>query len=593
MATALHTFAGLPEMSNKVAEWVADVQQLTQPDRVYWCDGSEAELRRLRAELLAKGELRALNPASFPGCYLYRSNPSDVARVEHLTYICSRSKDAAGPNNNWMEPGAARAKMRELFRASMRGRTMYVVPYCMGPLDSSYARCGVEITDSAYVVLNMAIMTRMGRAALERIATDGSFVRGLHSIGDLDPARRFIMHYPEELAIESFGSGYGGNALLGKKCHALRIASWQARDEGWLAEHMLIVGLQNPRGETHYVAAAFPSACGKTNLAMLIPPESFPGWKVFTVGDDIAWLQPGPDGRLWAINPESGYFGVVPGTNANTNRNADRMIRRDTLFTNVALTADDEPWWEGRTEGRPVTDWLGRPYDPNNGPAAHPNSRFTVAASLNPAYSPAAEDPRGVPISALIFGGRRRELAPLVYEARSWEHGVLVGASVASETTAAATGQVGMVRRDPMAMKPFAGYNFGDYWAHWLNVGSTLKNPPRIFHVNWFRQNAVGKFLWPGFGENLRVLAWILDRCAGTVGAVDTPIGNMPRPGDLNTAGLDISPEALAELTAVPNAAWRGEIARFRDYLLEYGSHLPGAMLAQADEVARRLEAAG
>jgi len=592
MATALHTFAGLSEVSNNVAEWVAGVQQLTQPDRVYWCDGSDAELRRLRAELLAKGELHALKQSSFPGCYLYRSNPNDVARVEHLTYICSRSKDAAGPNNNWMEPTAARAKMRELFRGSMRGRTMYVVPYCMGTLDSPYARCGVEITDSAYVVLNMAIMTRMGRAALERIAADGSFVRGLHSIGDLDPARRFIMHYPEELAIESFGSGYGGNALLGKKCHALRIASWQARDEGWLAEHMLIVGLQNPRGETHYVAAAFPSACGKTNLAMLIPPDSLPGWKVFTVGDDIAWLQPGPDGRLWAINPESGYFGVVPGTNASTNRNADRMIRRDTLFTNVALTADNEPWWEGRAEGRPVTDWLGRPYDPKNGPAAHPNSRFTVAASLNPAYSPAAEDPRGVPISALIFGGRRRELAPLVYEARSWRHGVLVGASVASETTAAAAGQVGVVRRDPMAMKPFAGYNFGDYWAHWLKVGSTLKNPPRIFHVNWFRQNAAGKFLWPGFGENLRVLAWILDRCAGSVGALDTPIGNMPRPGDLNTAGLDISPEALTELTAVPNAAWRKEIAGFRDYLLEYGSHLPGAMLAEADEVARRLEAA-
>jgi phosphoenolpyruvate carboxykinase (GTP) len=593
MATAPHTFAGLSELSNNVAEWVAGAQQLTQPDRVHWCDGSEAELKRLRAELLAKGELRALNPATFPGCYLYRSNPNDVARVEHLTYICSRSKDAAGPNNNWMEPTAARAKMRELFRGSMRGRVMYVVPYCMGPLDSPYARCGVEITDSAYVVLNMAIMTRMGRAALERIATDGTFVRGLHSIGDLDPARRFIMHYPEELAIESFGSGYGGNALLGKKCHALRIASWQARDEGWLAEHMLIVGLQNPRGETHYVAAAFPSACGKTNLAMLIPPDSLPGWKVFTVGDDIAWLQPGPDGRLWAINPESGYFGVVPGTNANTNRNADRMIRRDTLFTNVALTADNEPWWEGRTEGRPITDWLGRTYDPANGPAAHPNSRFTVAASLNPAYSPAAEDPCGVPISALIFGGRRRELAPLVYEARSWQHGVLVGASVASETTAAAAGKVGVVRRDPMAMKPFAGYNFGDYWAHWLNIGATLKKPPRIFHVNWFRQNAAGKFLWPGFGENLRVLAWILDRCAGNAGAVDSPIGNMPRPGDLNTAGLDISPEALAELTAVPNAAWRKEIASFRQYLLEYGTHLPGAMLAEADEVERRLEAAG
>jgi phosphoenolpyruvate carboxykinase (GTP) len=449
----------------------------------------------------------------------------------------------------------------------------------------------VEITDSAYVVLNMAIMTRMGRAALERIAIDGSFVRGLHSIGELDPARRFIMHYPEDLAIESFGSGYGGNALLGKKCHALRIASWQARTEGWLAEHMLIVGLQNPRGETHYVAAAFPSACGKTNLAMLIPPESMPGWKVFTVGDDIAWLQPGPDGRLWAINPESGYFGVVPGTNASTNRNADEMIRRDTLYTNVALTADQQPWWEGRQEGRPVTDWLGRPYDANNGPAAHPNSRFTVAAQRNPAYTPAAEDPRGVPISALIFGGRRRELAPLVYEARDWQHGVLVAASVASETTAAAAGEVGVVRRDPMAMKPFAGYNFGDYWAHWLKVGAKLANPPRIFHVNWFRQNAAGKFLWPGFGENLRVLAWVLDRCAGKGGAVDTPIGHMPRPADLDTAGLDISPEALAVLTAVPNGAWRREMASIREYLQGFGSHLPAAMLAQVDEVERRLAA--
>jgi len=591
MATALHTFVGLAEVSNNVAEWVTGVQQLTQPDRVYWCDGSAGEEQRLRAELLAKSELRELNQNTFPGCYLYRSSPTDVARVEHLTYICSRSQDAAGPNNNWMDPAAARAKMRELFRGCMRGRTMYVVPYCMGPLDSPYARCGVEITDSGYVVLNMALMTHMGRPALERIATESSFVRGLHSIGDLDPARRFIMHYPEDLSIESFGSGYGGNALLGKKCHALRIASWQARDEGWLAEHMLIVGLQNPRGETHYVAAAFPSACGKTNLAMLIPPDSLPGWKVFTIGDDIAWLQPGADGRLWAINPESGYFGVVPGTNERTNRNADQMIRRDTLFTNVALTADNEPWWEGRAEGRPVTDWLGRAYEHSNGPAAHPNSRFTVAATQNPAYSRAAEDPRGVPISALIFGGRRRELAPLVYEARNWQHGVLVGASVASETTAAATGQVGVVRRDPMAMKPFAGYNFGDYWAHWLEVGAGLKNPPRIFHVNWFRQNAAGKFLWPGFGDNLRVLAWILDRCQGNAGALETPIGHMPRPGDLNTAGLDIGPEALAELTAVPSAAWRQEIANLRHYLLEYGSHLPAAMLAEADEVARRLAA--
>ncbi|HEY3731277.1 MAG TPA: phosphoenolpyruvate carboxykinase (GTP) [Steroidobacteraceae bacterium] len=592
MATALHTLVTLAKVSNNVAEWVAGVRQLTQPDKVHWCDGSAAEIERLRAQLLDRGELHQLNQNTFPGCTLYRSDPSDVARVEHLTYICSRSKDAAGPNNNWMEPVAAHAKMRELFRGCMRGRTMYVVPYCMGPIDSRYARCGVEITDSAYVVLNMALMTRMGRAALERIATESNFVRGLHSTGELDPARRFIMHYPEELSIESFGSGYGGNALLGKKCHALRIASWQARDQGWLAEHMLIVGLQNPSGETHYVAAAFPSACGKTNLAMLIPPESLPGWKVFTVGDDIAWLQPGPDGRLWAINPESGYFGVVPGTNAETNRNADRMIRHDTLFTNVALTADNEPWWDGRTEGQPITDWRGRPYDPKNGPAAHPNSRFTVAASQNPSYASAAEDPNGVPISALIFGGRRRELAPLVYEARNWQHGVLVGASVASETTAAAAGQVGVVRRDPMAMKPFAGYNYGDYWAHWLDVGAHLKQPPRIFHVNWFRQNAAGKYLWPGFGENLRVLAWMLDRCAGRVDAVDTPIGYMPRRGDLNVEGLSLSAEDLWELIAVPQAAWRMEMASLRQYLKEYGTHLPGALLTEVDEIVRRLSAA-
>ncbi len=592
MTSAPHTLASLSEISKDVAEWVAGVRQLTQPNKVHWCDGSQGDYQRRRGELVARGELRELNQKTFPGCYLYRSDPSDVARVEHLTYICTRSRDDAGPNNNWMDPLEAKAKLSALFRGSMRGRTLYVVPYCMGPLDSRHARCGVEITDSAYVVLNMAIMTRMGRAALERIAVEGTFVRGLHSLGDLDPARRFIMHFPEELSIQSIGSGYGGNALLGKKCHALRIASWQARDEGWLAEHMLIVGLQDPRGQTHYVAAAFPSACGKTNLAMLVPPESLPGWKVFTVGDDIAWLQPGSDGRLWAINPESGYFGVVPGTNARTNRNADRTIRRDTIFTNVALTADNEPWWEGRGEGQPAIDWLGRPFDAANGPAAHPNSRFTVSATRNPAFTRAADDPRGVPISALIFGGRRRELAPLVYEARDWPHGVLVGASVASETTAAAAGQVGVVRRDPMAMKPFAGYNFADYWAHWLRVGGKLKNPPRVFHVNWFRQNAGGRYLWPGFSDNLRVLAWILDRCAGRVGALDAPIGYMPRPGDLDTSGLDISAGALEELTAVPAGPWRKEVEDLRAYLQQFGPRLPAAMLAQLDELSRRLASA-
>ena len=589
MATATPLPTALARLSPPVAEWVESVRALTQPADVYWCEGTDAEREEFTARLVRDGELTRLDPGQFPDCHLYRSDPADVARVEHLTYICTSSKDDAGPNNNWMEPRAAHAKMRELFRGSMKGRTLYVIPYCMGPVDSPLSRCGVEITDSAYVAINMMIMTRAGRPALERIAREGTFVRGLHSVGELDPNRRFIMHFPEELSIESFGSGYGGNALLGKKCHALRIASWQARKEGWLAEHMLIVGLQNPKGETHYVAAAFPSACGKTNLAMLIPPESMPGWKVFTVGDDIAWLHPGADGRLWAINPEAGYFGVVPGTNRETNRNAYDMIRRHTLFTNVALTADNQPWWEGLPSGSPRTDWQGRPFDPARGPAAHPNSRFTVSSRHNPSYSPHADDPSGVPISAIIFGGRRREVAPLVYEARDWAHGVLVGASVASETTAAAVGQVGVVRRDPMAMQPFCGYNFADYWRHWLTVGAKLARPPRIFHVNWFRRDRQGKFLWPGFGENLRVLAWMLDRCAGKARAVDGGIGLLPQPKDLDTAGLDVSPEALRALLSVDTELWRKEVAEARAYLSKYGERIPAEMWAELEKTAAAL----
>jgi phosphoenolpyruvate carboxykinase (GTP) len=581
----------LPELSPAVTAWVDSVRALTQPAEVYWCEGSAAERAALTAELVRDGQLLRLDPQAFPDCHLYRSNPADVARVEHLTYICTRSKEDAGPNNNWMDPQAAHAKMRELFRGCMAGRTLYVIPYCMGPVGSPLARCGVEITDSSYVALNMMIMTHTGRAALERIAREGTFVRGLHSTGELDPNRRFIMHFPEELAIESFGSGYGGNALLGKKCHALRIASWQARDEGWMAEHMLIVGLRSPRGQTHYVAAAFPSACGKTNLAMLIPPETMPGWQVWTVGDDIAWLHPGPDGRLWAINPEAGYFGVVPGTNAQTNRNAYEMIRRETLFTNVALTAENQPWWEGLPEGRPATDWQGRPYDPARGPAAHPNSRFTVSARRNPACSPHIDDPHGVPISVIIFGGRRREVAPLVYEARDWRHGVLVGASVASETTAAAVGQVGVVRRDPMAMQPFCGYNFGDYWRHWLSVGERLTRAPRIFHVNWFRRDAQGKFLWPGFGENLRVLAWMLDRCAGEAHATDAGIGLLPRPQDLNTQGLAIDPQTLRALLAVDASQWQQELAETRAYLEQYGQRLPAELIGELEKSAAALGA--
>ena len=589
MATAPLALPALSAMSPAVSEWVASVRQLTQPERVHWCEGSDDEYRGLIAELEASGELQKLNEAHYPNCFLARSHPSDVARVEHLTFVCTTHREDAGPNNHWMAPADAKAKMLGLFEGCMKGRTLYVVPYCMGPIDSPYSRCGVEITDSAYVVINMILMTRAGRSALERIAREGSFVKGLHSTGELDPDRRFIMHFPEDLSIMSFGSGYGGNALLGKKCHALRIASYQARNEGWLAEHMLIVGLTSPQGETHYVAAAFPSACGKTNLAMLIPPETMPGWKVTTVGDDIAWLHPGPDGRLYAINPEAGYFGVGPGTNRKTNRNAFEMIQRDTLFTNVGLTADHQPWWEGLDTGAPVIDWQGRPYDPANGPAAQPNSRFTVSAKRNPSYAPEADSPRGVPISAIIFGGRRRGVAPLVYEARDWSHGVLVGASVASETTAAAIGQAGVLRRDPMAMKPFAGYNYGDYWAHWLAMGAKVKHPPKIYHVNWFRRDADGKFLWPGFGDNLRVLEWIIDRCSGKAGAQETAIGNLPRPEDLDLAGLDLAPGVLAQLLSVQAEEWRAEAADIEKYLDEYGSRTPAALRAQVQALRARL----
>src|SRR5882672_1084039 len=589
MATAPHHLTSLASMNRDVANWVDEVARLTTPDRIYWCDGSESEFQMLERELVAKKELLPLNQSEFPGCYLYRSNPSDVARVEHLTFVCTEDEEDAGPNNNWMAPEDAHQKMDALFAGCMKGRTLYVVPYCMGPIGSPFSRCGVEITDSAYVVLNMQLMTRMGLPALERITDDGSFVKGLHSTGDLNPDRRFIMHFPEELSIKSFGSGYGGNALLGKKCHALRIASWQARTEGWLAEHMLIVGIENPEGEIHYLACAFPSACGKTNLAMLIPPAAYRGWKVWTVGDDIAWLHPGKDGRLYAINPESGYFGVVPGTNPKTNLNAYETIRKDTIFTNVALTADNQPWWEGLSEGKPVTDWQGRPYDPANGPAAQPNSRFTVAAKQNPSYSKLADAPGGVPISALVFGGRRRTLAPLVYQARSWVHGVLVGASVASETTAAIIGEVGVLRRDPMAMKPFAGYNFGDYWSHWIDVGAKLKSPPQIFHVNWFRQNDAGKFLWPGFGENMRVLRWIIERCKGTAKARDTAIGHLPNSADLDLQGLDIAPGALDELLTVDPKLWREEFAGIDKYFGEFGDRVPQSLKAELESALERV----
>lgn len=559
----------------ELAQWVEDVARLTTPDRIHWCDGSDAEREGLIREMLADGTLLRLNEKTYPNCYLHRSNPSDVARVEHLTFVCTQNEADAGPNNHWMAPADAHRKIDALFAGAMRGRTLYVIPYCMGPIDSPYSRCGVEITDSPYVVVNMHLMTRTGTAALKHIEKEGTFVKGLHSTGDLDPDKRFIMHFPDELAIKSIGSGYGGNALLGKKCHALRIASWQAREEGWLAEHMLIVGIENPQGERKYVAAAFPSACGKTNLAMLIPPESHAGWKIWTVGDDIAWMHFDDAGQLRAINPEAGYFGVVPGTNRKTNKNAFDMITHDTIFTNVAVTEDMEPWWEGRKKGEPVVDWKGNKYDPANGPAAHPNSRFTVSAKQNPSYAPEAEDPRGVPIAAIVFGGRRKSVAPLVYQAKDWEHGVLVGAGVASETTAAATGAIGVVRRDPMAMKPFCGYNFADYWNHWLAMGRKSDTLPQIFHVNWFRQDDDGQFIWPGFGENLRVLRWILDRCNNTAAAEETAIGHLPTKDALDTEGLDIDTETLRSLLSINKNEWKAETAMIREYFDSFGERLP------------------
>jgi len=573
--------------------WVEDVARLTQPDSIHWCNGSDAENTALIEAMLKSGDLIKLNQDTHPNCYLHRSHPSDVARVEHLTFVCTSNKEDAGPNNHWMEPAEAHSKIDNLFAGAMKGRTMYVIPYCMGPIDSPFARCGVEITDSPYVVVNMRMMTRMGEAALKRIEREDKFVKGLHSIGDLNPDRRFIMHFPEELTIKSVGSGYGGNALLGKKCHALRIASYQAREEGWLAEHMLLMGLQSPEGKTYYVAAAFPSACGKTNLAMLVPPNSMPGWKIWTLGDDISWLHVDDEGQLRAINPESGYFGVVPGTNRKTNCNAFDMIQRDTIFTNVAVTEDNQPWWEGLETGKPALDWQGKPYT-GTGPAAHPNSRFTVSAKQNPIYSSLADAPEGVPISAILFGGRRREVAPLVYEARNWAHGVLVGAGMASETTAAAVGQMGVVRRDSMAMKPFAGYNFADYFGHWLKLGNSenASKLPKIFHVNWFRQDRNGKFMWPGFGENLRVLKWIADRCEGKAEAVETPIGLVPRKQDLDVSGLNMDASTLETLLSIDPSAWRQEVDAIGKYLDEYGSRVPSQLREELQGVAKRLESA-
>jgi phosphoenolpyruvate carboxykinase (GTP) len=513
-----------------------------------------------------------------------------VARTEHLTFIASRKQEDAGPTNNWMSPQDAQQRVWPLFDGAMKGRTLYVVPYVMGPLGSPFSKVGIEITDSPYVVASMRLMTRMGTPALAQLGAGEDFVPGLHSTGDLSPERRFIVHFPETRTIWSIGSGYGGNALLGKKCFALRIASTLAREQGWMAEHMLILELELPGGEKHYLAAAFPSACGKTNLAMLVSPLEAQGYKVRTIGDDIAWLRPGPDGRLWAVNPEAGFFGVVPGTSSETNPNALATIRSNTIFTNVAVTQDGVPWWEGKDRTPPpnLIDWQGRPWNGTD-KAAHPNSRFTVSARQCPSMSPRWEDPQGVPLSALVVGGRRARLAPLVFEARDWEHGVFVAATLASETTAAATGKVGVVRRDPMAMLPFCGYNMGDYFSHWLRMGKALTHPPRVFHVNWFRQGHDGRFLWPGFGQNLRVLLWMLDRIKGTASGVETPIGQTPRPQDMNLDGLSLSASDLSAMLSVDREEWAAEVPEIRGFFDRFGERLPASLSDSLDALAQRL----
>jgi phosphoenolpyruvate carboxykinase (GTP) len=576
-----------------IQQWVDEVGRLTTPDRIVYCDGSEREKEELIQDCLATGELLELNQQRLPGCYLHRSAPHDVARTEHLTFVSTVLEADAGPNNNWMAPSDARARLSPLFAGSMRGRTMYVVPFLMGPPGSRFSKVGVEITDSKYVVLNMRIMTRVGQVALDQLGASDDFTRCLHSLGDLSPERRFIVHFPEDNTVWSIGSGYGGNALLGKKCLALRLASWMARKEGWLAEHMLILGLENPEGQTHYVAAAFPSACGKTNLAMLVPPASMPGWKAYTVGDDIAWLRPGEDGRLWAVNPESGFFGVVPGTSRKTNPTAFDMIQRNTIFTNVALKPDGTPWWEGHDEPAPAEalDWQGRPWTPaSSEKAAHPNSRFTTPASQCASLSPEFANPDGVPIDAMLFGARRQRRVPLVYESRDWQHGTFLGATLSSETTAAATGKVGVLRRDPMAMLPFCGYNMGDYFAHWLEVGAALKRPPRIFRVNWFRTGEDGRFLWPGFGDNLRVLKWILERAEGKGQAADTPVGFVPTADALDRQGLNLSDEALTLLLKVDPAEWVEAVSGQESFLDSFGDRLPAALRDEHTRLARRIQ---
>ncbi len=580
-----------------VLDWIDDQAALTQPDQIVWIDGSEAQLDTLRAQACSTGELEKLNEEKLPGCYLHRTAVNDVARVEDRTFICCERKEDAGPTNNWMAPAEMYAKLRKLYAGSMRGRTMYVIPYSMGVVGSPFAKYGIELTDSIYVVLNMAIMTRVGQNVLDALGDSPDYVKGLHAKADLDPENRYIVQFPQDNTIMSVNSGYGGNVLLGKKCFALRIATCLGRDEGWMAEHMLILGIQNPQGEVRYLAAAFPSACGKTNLAMLIPPAVYreKGWKVWCVGDDIAWLRVGDDGRLWAMNPEYGFFGVAPGTNEKSNPNALASTRKGTIFTNVVHNLDDNTvWWEGLDKNPPehAVDWKGNPWNgkTSSEKGAHPNSRFTASAKNCPCISPEFENPAGVPISAIVFGGRRAKTAPLVYQSRDWEHGVFVGSVMASETTAAAAGAVGVVRRDPMAMLPFCGYNMADYWQHWLDMGGKIAKQPKIFNVNWFRTDDDGHFIWPGFGDNLRVLEWIMKRCSDEVEADETPIGYEPKPEDINLDDSGVDVETLKNLLSVDKALWLEDVKAIREFYAKFGDKLPKTLAQELDALEARLK---